>query len=144
MKPQKYRNGYVFYHLTRNGEKRQLLAHRLVAEAFVQNPHGYGEVNHKDGNKENNTPANLEWCTRSQNNKHAVDMGLRNLDYMHECAREANMKPLVFRFDGREVARFPSAVEASMVTGIPKATIRACAGGYNSVCDGYEVSYADD
>lgn len=144
LKPQKYRNGYVFYPLTRDGKTRQFLAHRLVAEAFVPNPNGYGEINHKDGDKENNTPGNLEWCTRSQNNKHAVDTGLRSLDYMHECARKANMKPLVFHFDGREMARFPSAVEASIVTGISRSAIRACAEGRNSICDGYEVSYADD
>lgn len=52
-----------------NGKHR--LIHRLVAEAFVENPHGYTEVNHKDLNRDNNTPENLEWCTHQQNMIHS-------------------------------------------------------------------------
>lgn len=52
------------------------LVHRLVAMTFVKNPNNYPEVNHIDGNKENCHYSNLEWCTRSQNAKHAHDTGL--------------------------------------------------------------------
>ena len=51
--------------------------HRLVAQAFIPNPQGYPIVNHIDGNKLNNTVENLEWCSYSQNNQHAYDIGLK-------------------------------------------------------------------
>lgn len=50
--------------------------HRLVAEYFIDNPGALPCVNHKDGNKSNNDISNLEWCSYSQNMKHAVKTGL--------------------------------------------------------------------
>lgn len=50
--------------------------HRLVSLGFIPNPLGLKEVNHIDGDKANNRSENLEWCTRSQNMKHAYRIGL--------------------------------------------------------------------
>lgn len=66
--------------------------HRLVAYYFVENPNKYKEVNHIDGNKENNCADNLEWCTRSQNNKHAFEIGLRSYDELKNMAKKAGEK----------------------------------------------------
>lgn len=66
-----YRNGYIGVNLSKDGIANMKLVHRLVAIAFIHNPNNYGFVNHKDGNKKNNTVDNLEWCTRSYNAKHA-------------------------------------------------------------------------
>lgn len=60
------------------GKGNTTLVHRIIAECYCDNPNKYKEVNHIDGNKHNNHYLNLEWCTRSQNAKHAVDIGIMN------------------------------------------------------------------
>jgi hypothetical protein len=52
--------------------------HILVAQVFIDNPDNKEHVNHKDGNRANNTVSNLEWATRSENMQHAYDIGLNN------------------------------------------------------------------
>lgn len=52
--------------------------HRLLALAFIPNPKNYETVNHIDGNKQNNSLNNLEWCSRTENIYHAMDNGLHN------------------------------------------------------------------
>lgn len=60
-------HGYRIVMLCKGGVCKTHRVHRLVAEAFVQNPHGYTEINHIDENKANNNADNLEWCTRAYN-----------------------------------------------------------------------------
>lgn len=56
--------------------KKSVSVHRLVAQHFIPNPRGHAEVNHLDGNKRNNAVGNLEWCSRSENMRHAYAIGL--------------------------------------------------------------------
>lgn len=60
-------NSYKKVTLTKNGKLKDLCVHRIVAEAFIPNPDNLPIVNHKDGNKLNNTVENLEWCTQQYN-----------------------------------------------------------------------------
>lgn len=62
--------------------------HRLVALHFIPNPYGHPIVNHKDGDKLNNSVDNLEWCTHEQNTQHALVMGLRG-GYVHVDTKRA-------------------------------------------------------
>ena len=63
--------------LWENGKGKKYLLHRLLAQAFIPNPEGKPCVNHKDGNKHNNALRNLEWVTRSENQRHAYETGLQ-------------------------------------------------------------------
>lgn len=67
------------YYVIRDGNNVLRRIHRMVADTFIPNPNPglMTDVNHKDGDKSNNTISNLEQCTRSQNIKHAYDTGLR-------------------------------------------------------------------
>lgn len=74
----KQKSGYRYAMIQlNNGKQKNCRVHRLVAEHFLPNPDNMKEVNHKDGNKDNNRADNLEWCTRSHNVKHSFDMGLK-------------------------------------------------------------------
>lgn len=56
--------------------KKLMFVHRLVAEKYIPNPDNLPQVNHKDGNKLNNSVENLEWVSNQQNRNHAVETGL--------------------------------------------------------------------
>lgn len=87
MKPYKSRNGYRFIKIiNEKGEIKHESIHRLVAKTFIPNPQNLSEVNHKDGNRENNCIDNLEWVTRSQNLKHSFEhLGQTPIRFHIEC-----------------------------------------------------------
>lgn len=70
--------GYFRTALSKDGHSQTVKVHRLVAEAFLPNPQNLPQVNHKDGNKQNNSVENLEWCDAPYNMQHAVSNGLHN------------------------------------------------------------------
>jgi hypothetical protein len=78
LKPRFDKRGYHRYTLRQRTEQRHYYVQVLVLEAFVgpRPAPGY-QCNHKDGNKDNNRPSNLEWVTPGDNQRHAFSMGLR-------------------------------------------------------------------
>ena len=70
LKPILQRSGYYYVDL----QRKRRLVHRLVAEAFIDNPDNLPEVNHKDEDKVNNSVENLEWC----DSKYNANYGTRN------------------------------------------------------------------
>lgn len=59
------------------GTGKNYKVHRLVALAFIPNPDNKEQINHIDRNTFNNNASNLEWCTDSENQRHAWQTGLR-------------------------------------------------------------------
>lgn len=72
---------YLYVNMSANGKYRSSSVHRLVAEAFIPNPEGLPQVNHKDEDKSNNCAENLEWCTASYNNRYGTKIS-RGVDAM--------------------------------------------------------------
>lgn len=70
------RYGYTTVRMMIDGKKKHVKAHRIVAETFLDNPMNKLEVNHINGVKSDNRVSNLEWNTRAENNRHAIDTGL--------------------------------------------------------------------
>lgn len=67
-------NGYLYVGLYRNGIRKPHLVHRVFADVWLPNPDNLPQINHKNGIKTDNRLENLEWCTSSQNHKHAYDV----------------------------------------------------------------------
>ena len=71
--------GYDTVSLHRDGQRKIMSVHRLVALTFIPLIEGKPHVNHMDGNKSNNTVENLEWVTLLENLQHARALGLYNV-----------------------------------------------------------------
>lgn len=85
--------GYVSVNLLdkNNGKSTRNSVHVFVAKAFIPNPENKPCVNHIDGNKQNNNVYNLEWCTYTENARHAINTGLKKPHKLTD-AQKQNIK----------------------------------------------------
>jgi len=114
IKPQRSKRGYLQVSLCKNGTRKSFKVHRLVADAFIPNPHAYPQVNHKDENKENNYVSNLEWC----NNLYNSNWGTRNSRIVSKISHG------VYAIDKKGSYQFyKSETEASLSLCIPVSAI---------------------
>lgn len=115
--------GYCRVTLTKNNKWKHFSVHRLVAEAFIQNPQNKSQINHIDGNKSNNSVENLEWCTASENQIHARLMGLNSIGMNNEMFS----KPVeMYSILGLYLYTFKSIADAERHTGINHRAISSC------------------
>lgn len=73
LKPRLSMDGYERVALCRDGKNYEMRVHRLVAEAFIENPNNLPQINHKDFNRRNNVFTNLEWCDDYTNTHYSID-----------------------------------------------------------------------
>ena len=81
LKPFTNKDGYQKVILCKDGKTKNFYLHRIVAQHFKDNFNNKPQVNHIDGIKTNNHHTNLEWCNNSENQRHAIRIGLKKIKY---------------------------------------------------------------
>lgn len=134
-------NEYLIVNLYKNNKGYDKLVHRLVAEAFIPNPSNLEQVNHIDGNKQNNCVDNLEWISRSENQKHSYRiLGRKPTKALLGVIGYANKtsKPVKqYDLEGNFIKEYGSARQASIETGINYETIKKVRCGIGKTAGGY-------
>lgn len=139
-------NGYVIVCLSKNGKQSKKLVHRLVANAFIDNPNLLPEINHIDENKRNNRAENLEWCTVKYNrnfgsrNKRAAEH--KDYNAIAKKNRLIQGKPVIqIEKNGEIIGKFLSTRHAESVTGFHRQAISGCCNGKYKYAYGFKWMY---
>lgn len=141
-----HNRGYLQVELFRDGTRKTFMVHRLVAQAFIENPNNLPLVNHKDENKYNNTPDNLEWCDNSYNvcyslNRHGVEAGKRVAPSRHNCKR-IGLMIIQCSLYGDKIREWDDARTIFIQTGMSDWSISECCRGKRKTAYGYKWQYA--
>lgn len=135
----KYKTEYYHVALSRQGKKKFIMVHRLVAQAFIPNPNNLPFVNHRDESRTNNCVDNLEWCTPKYNCTYGK-VSRENRIANSKLGRAVVQMSL----NGKDIAVFPSLSEASRRFGVSVSNIAtACTGSVNTSA-GFKWRYVND
>jgi hypothetical protein len=103
VKATKYpKTGYMYVDLCKDGKVKKFTVHRLVALNLIPNPENKPQVNHINGNKTDNRVENLEWCTRSENQKHSIQIGLRTTKGEKNSQSKLNEQDVLYIRNSKE------------------------------------------
>ena len=141
LKPKTEWNGYLRITLANgSGKKKSFFVHRIVCEAFHENPEDKPCVNHIDENKTNNVASNLEWCTVTENINH----GTRNAR-VGEAVAKALSKPVgQYTLDGKLIKIWQSTIEVERRLGFAQGNISKVAQGKQKTAYGYVWKYIEE
>lgn len=147
LKPSEHKKGYLVVNLSKNGETKTCLVHRLIAETFLPNPEGKPHINHKiegkkgkkinmvifneDGsiNKEKTT---IEWVTPKENN----DYGTRT----ERVAKANSKRVLQLSLTGELIREWDSTQECGR-NGFNQGHVAACCRGEEKTHKGFRFMY---
>jgi hypothetical protein len=120
-------NGYQHIKIYKDTKQYTYYIHRLVAMAFLSNPNGWSDVNHKNGIKSDNRVENLEWCSRSANQLHSS----RVLKNKIGCYGKGHLSPhsipiIQYTLNNEYIKEWASATEVQRELGIKESNIRKC------------------
>lgn len=138
LKSAKNNRGYLCVSLWKDGKGISKTIHRLVLNAFIPNINNEPEINHIDGNKENNILTNLEWSSISNNRKHA---------YSNKFKLPPNEKKVIQKsINGEIIHIFNSLCEAERITGISKGEISKVCSRYRNrkIAKGFKWEFEGD
>jgi len=123
-------NGYIRVYIY----KKTFTLHRLLALTFLENHENKEQVNHKDGNKLNNSIQNLEWCTNKENQIHKVQNGLAN-SYTRKIGQ--------YNLNDTLIKEHISIISASKEVNISTSSIKGVLKNYRKTASGFIWKYLD-
>ena len=135
LKPRSNNGGYQYVNFKVKGKNTNFAVHRIVANAFIQNPNGYTEVNHKDYDRTNNCVENLEWVNSSQNKQHA---------YQKKENKKSRGKQIEqYSKNGEYLKTYDSISEAAKELNCSIAAISNCCLGRTKTSQGFRWKFVE-
>ena len=129
--------GYLFVGLSSNGNEKNYLVHRLVAQAFIPNPNNLPQVNHKDENKANNAAENLEWCNKTYNENYGSKKEREIKTKTLNNRVNGHKKIIQYDLDNNFLKEWNSLTEASNILNISIGNISSVINGKRHQAGGY-------